>query len=206
MAKLKAHLGKERRFPHVLPPRKDRAAWHVFCVGEAEAQGNVGNYFDDDDDNEEEMNGKGEQEDGDEESSSSAAEEEEWRQHVPATGYPPNTSLLLQMDQVMVRHIISHFAYYSQQGWEMTPNRAGWSYALLARLETPLHREEGVVLYDWLKVLTAQRAKSSLKKETLASLNIIIMIVAIYLEQGGGFAATMQVPPDAHAGTVEKPE
>jgi len=204
LQKLKTHLGKERKFPYKLPTLKDRASWHLFCVGESEAQGNVGSYFDDDDEN-----------DGDEDETISLTngehtvekseakeptvenqeeeEEEEWLQKLPPTGYAPNASLLLQMDQVMVRRILSHLVYYSQEGWQMTGNRASWCYALLARLETPLHREQAVLLYNWLKALTAQRAKGRLTAETLASLNIIITLVAIYLEQGGGFSATMQV-------------
>ena len=39
-----------------VPPMKDRAAWHVFCLGKEEADGNIGGYFqyNDDDDEEEE--------------------------------------------------------------------------------------------------------------------------------------------------------
>eukprot|EP00977_Amphora_coffeiformis_P007179 scaffold1564_cov174-Amphora_coffeaeformis.AAC.17 len=204
LQKLKAQLGKERKFPYKLPTLKDRASWHLFCVGESEAQGNVGSYFDDDEDDEEE---EGEEPQKNpqidkadtyvkfakETTTENEEDEEEWLQNLPPTGYAPDASLLLQMDQVMVRRILSHLAFYSQEGWQMTGNRAAWCYALLARLETPLHREQAVLLYDWLKALTAQRAKGRLTAQTLTSLNIIITLVAIYLEQGGGFSATMQV-------------
>ena len=198
---LEAHVGrKERRFPYKLPPLKDRAAWHEFCVGVDEAQGNVGSYFGDDDDDDDDDHDNDDEQEGEQNTDDNKQdEEEEWRRHLPATGYKPETSLLLQMDQVMVNRIISHLAYYSQQGWHMTTNRATWCYALLARLETPIHREQAVVLYDWLKALTAQRAAQSRSPRpnsdgTVASLNLIITIVAIYFEQGGGFAATMQIP------------
>ena len=34
----------------VVPPMKDRAAWHKFCVGKQDAEENAGAYYDDDDD------------------------------------------------------------------------------------------------------------------------------------------------------------
>eukprot|EP00956_Cyclotella_meneghiniana_P022240 scaffold41757_cov47-Cyclotella_meneghiniana.AAC.1 len=37
-----------------VPPMKDRAAWHVFCLGKEEADGNIGGYFQYNDDDEEE--------------------------------------------------------------------------------------------------------------------------------------------------------
>jgi survival of motor neuron protein-interacting protein 1 len=217
-AKLRVHLqtlhaaGVGRHRPHPLPRLKDVADWHVYCVGQAEARGNVGNYFDDDDDDDEEADDNDE-EDDDEPSPSTMDKGKRadltpsWRTNLPATGHPPEATRLLQMDQVMVRCVLSHLVYFSSQGWSMTEARAAWAYALLARLETPLHREQAVVLYDWLKVLTAQRANiyhrqcqtvnrpSTDTSSVVARLNLLITILAIYLEQGGGFASTMQTAP-----------
>jgi survival of motor neuron protein-interacting protein 1 len=183
-----AGVGRHR--PHPLPPLKDRASWHVYCVGKAEARGNVGNYFDDGDDDDEE---------NDDDDDAEVNLQPSWRTNLPLTGRAPEATLLLQMDQVMVRRVLSHLVYFSSQGWSMTEARAAWAYALLARLETPLHREQAVILYDWLKLLTAQRAnfyhrQSSTDAAVAARLNLLITILAIYLEQGGGFASTMQTP------------
>ena len=220
--KCASYWGKKRTFPYTLPTLKDRAGWHTFMVGTAEAQGNVDNYFGQDDNNDD-NSGSGESDDIDSndindnmdkeqedestmvlqdpskeastnENSHAQIDEspsEDWMQTLPPTGYNPDTSLLLQMDQVMVRRLLSHLVYYSQQHWPMTANRAAWCYALLACLETPLHREQAVVLYDWLKALTAQRAAPR-KDCCLASLNLIIVIVALYFEQGR-YDATMRV-------------
>ena len=38
---LQGRTTRKRTFAYTLPTLKDRAAWHVFCVGPAEAQGNV---------------------------------------------------------------------------------------------------------------------------------------------------------------------
>ena len=233
-AALRAHLEtlhqllgrRSRSFPYTLPTLKDRAAWHVFCVGAAEAEGNVGSYFGDDDHDEEEE----EQQEEDENTVQSSkandptiqAEQQlapnDWRLHLPPNGYPPETRLLLQMDQVMVRRILSHLAYYSKAGWQMTVNRAAWCYALLACLETPLHREQAVVLYEWCKALTAQRAQlepsngagssddiDKSKMSPCASINTILTIIVIYFEQGGGFDAVMQVKKSqiSRGGAVE---
>jgi survival of motor neuron protein-interacting protein 1 len=205
---------KTRTFPYTLPTLKERAAWHTFMVGFAEAEGNVGHYFDTTSEDSEKSN-----ESLDSIAIDSNPVEKEtmtvpppvdsWRTHVPSTGYVPTTSLLLQMDQVMVRKLLSHLVHYSTEGWVMTRQRAVWCYALLARLQTPLHREQAVMLYHWCKTLTAQRAnylvqqnnktriKQGPNKSTgccLASLNTIIAILGIQYGQGGGLAATMQVP------------
>jgi survival of motor neuron protein-interacting protein 1 len=169
---------KTERTP--LPPMKDRSGWHIFCVGNDEARGNVNSYFgEDDDDNEEEEN------------DSKVSEEEEipeWQKGIPDKGHSPSVRLLLQMDQVLVRRVLSHLSYYIREGWSpLTPQRSAWIYALLARLEKPVHRDDAAILFGLLKMFT--KARSKLKpvddeRSKLAKLNALIVLIGIYFEQG----------------------
>lgn len=108
--------GKEaNRIP--VPPLKDRPSWHIFCVGPK-----LGSGFDDSDDND--TAGKLDE------------NKEPWEDNLPPEGYSPTISLLLQMDQVMIRRVLGNLVYYVREGWSATcPQRAAWIYALLARLE-----------------------------------------------------------------------
>ena len=157
-----------------LPSLRDRSGWHIFCVGVDEAQGNVGSYFDEDD----------ESDDGDDDPAS------QWRQDVPRDGHDPSVRLLLQMDQVMIRRVLSHLAHYIQDGWSpSSKQRSTWLYALLARLERPIHRDDAAILYGLLKDLTLARARlevSETNRDELARLNTLIALIGLYFEQGGG--------------------
>jgi hypothetical protein len=101
-----------------VPPLKDRPSWHIFCVGP-----NLGSGFDHSDD--------------DNETASKLDEDKEpWEEALPPQGYSPTVSLLLQMDQVMIRRVLGNLVYYVREGWSATcSQRAAWIYALLARLE-----------------------------------------------------------------------
>lgn len=153
------------------PPMKDRAGWHQFCVGTDEASGNAGSYFGDD----------YEKRDGKEEEN-----RPQWQQGIPPRGHIPTVRLLCQMDQVLVRRVIGHLGYYSEQGWELSKQRAAWIYALLARLEKPVHRDDAAALFALLKVLTWNRASIDVlsKQEELAQLNVLIVLIGIYFQQG----------------------
>lgn len=164
----------------MVPPLRDRAGWHVFCVGPDEARGNVGSYYEQD------------QESTDEEETTPS-----WRRAVPSTGHEPSVRLVCQMDQVMARRVLSHLCYYVQEGWSpCTKQRSAWIYALLARLERPLHRDDAALLYGLLKELTRVRASIDLDsdKENLAQLNVLIVLLGLYFEQGGGYDGIMSVP------------
>lgn len=167
-----------------VPPLRDRSGWHVFCVGFDEARGNVGSYFDEgnDDVNQDETN-------------SAPA----WRQNLPSEGYSPTVRLLLQMDQVMVRRVLSHLAHYVQDGWSpRSKQRSAWLYALLARLERPIHRDDAATLYGLLKDLTVSRAdvdvSSHDNQEVLARLNTLIAIAGLFFDQGTGYNNLMATP------------
>lgn len=241
-------VGQERKYP--LPALKDRPGWLVFCIGQDEADGNVGSYFDDDnddDDNKDDNNfedSEGRKEEEEETPPSTAAatstmattqltgqEETEtgdisqqqqkedniplWKQNLPSIGYTPTVELVGQMDQVMIRRVLGHLVHYILQGWSLQSNAlAGWIYALLARLARPLHRDEACLLYQLLKQMTQDRSKidctdlmiyscssnnnnngkTSRYDAELAHLNLLISIVGIYFEQGGGYDAVMRFP------------
>ena len=209
-----------------VPAMKDRPGWHIFCLGEKEAHGNTGSYFADDDDgdakgvanenndNTEGIKGKegnpniaaamqGQDSGGVKEGSTTVTNTEEtarepWQENLPENGVYPSTRMMLQLDQVMIRKVIAHLAHYAQEGWHpCSVQRTLWLYALLARLEKPIHRNDAAVLYGLLKALTRARATlTSLvqdDREGLARLNVLITIVGIYFEQGGGYAGVMEV-------------
>jgi survival of motor neuron protein-interacting protein 1 len=196
---------KDRIRRILVPPMKDRVGWHVFCVGLDDASGNPGGYFDDDNNNNAEDDG-GYDNNGD---SGVSDEIPTWRLNLPPNGQSPTVSLILQLDQVMVRRVLSHLIHYVIDGdFPVTGKRGLWLYALLARLDRPIHRDDAVVLYSLLKKLTCLREQIPLSTdnavaegvgnearaiENIACINTIIAIVGIYFEQGGGYAAVMGV-------------
>jgi gem associated protein 2 len=106
----------------------------------------------------------------------------------------------------MVRRVLGHLTHYVVKGFAVTGQRAKWIYALLARLECPIHRDDAVTLYSLLKRLTVAREQieftdndtlsttiPSFNADCLASINLLIAIVGIYFEQGGGYANLMEV-------------
>ena len=181
-------VGRDKSQRILVPSMKDSRGWCTFCVGEGSDDDN------DKDDNT--NNGDG---------------APAWRTNLPAHGYTPTVSLLLQLDQVMVRRVLGHltdqFCEYHQKrrapasrpdGLEPMHERLlSWLYALTARLERPIHRDDAVTLYTLLKTLTAARRATLpttlLNRRKLAILNVLIVVVGIYLEQGGGYANVMEV-------------
>jgi gem associated protein 2 len=204
----------ERNQP--VPPLKDQTGWHIFCLGQQEARGNVGAYFaqDPDDDSNDDDGDDHDDEDKTElkdhtiladnptEAAAAAANEEKqgeeveeaWRHNLPENGYAPTTLLMLQLDQVMIRRVLAHLVHYIQEGWHpSSPQRTLWLYALLARLEKPVHRNEAAILYALLQALTLVRASTRHdERQALARLNTLIVITGLYFEQGGGFQHVMQ--------------
>jgi survival of motor neuron protein-interacting protein 1 len=161
-----------------LPPMKDRSGWHMFCLGKDDAQGNVGSYFGGDDDGDS----------GDD----SPEDLPEWQKNIPESGHPPSVQLILQIDQVLSRRVLSHLAHFLCAGWPLTPQRSAWLYALLARLEKPVHREDAAILFGMLKALTVSRSNLNVEtnRKELAKLNTLIAVIGIYFGQGG--AAVMK--------------
>jgi survival of motor neuron protein-interacting protein 1 len=177
-----------------LPPLKDSGGWHEFCLGSQEAEGNIGGYYDDHDVDDEE--------DGENEQDSAMEEEEEgeqpeWRRYLQqhsthgGGGMKPSVSLLIQMDQVMTRRVLSHLiSWVVEDNFPMSYQRSLWIYALLARLEKPLHRNESALLRTILRTCCQLRAECTKEDEddgktsVLPLLNVLIVIVGIYYEQG----------------------
>lgn len=139
-----------------VPRMKDRAAWHVFCLGKEEAYGNAGGYYEEDSEEEGVAHGsRGEANGGDggvdgagegpRGSSEHDPTERGAQTHpnrsnesnttaklvydpasVPAGGHPPTTSLLLQLDQVLTRRLFHHHVHYLCE-WKFPLSPArGW--------------------------------------------------------------------------------
>ncbi|KAL9186707.1 hypothetical protein ACHAXT_005945 [Thalassiosira profunda] len=205
-----AHLPSVRERKVAVPRMKDRAAWHVFCLGRAEAYGNAGGYYEEGD-GEEEGDGANRQQAEREESkqpshiaqSPSSGQQPQRAIYdaaqVPANGHPPTTSLLLQFDQVLTRTLFHHHVYYlCEWSFPLTESRAVWIYALLARMEKPWHREECSAVRRVLRECCERRwslklpdegrdgsiGEESKAWEQLAHLNALIAITGIYYEQG----------------------
>ena len=166
--------GKSCRSP--VPAMKDRAGWHIYCVGHSAAQGVAPSYYDDGDD------------DGgiDEKANDSSKVDKNvspaWQEGLPDNGFEPTVSRVAQLDQVMVRRVLDHLIYYCTNGW---PIPSLWLYALLSALEKPIHREDASMLYSLLKTCCQLRATSDVTRDEISRLNLLIVIVGVYFEQGG---------------------
>jgi survival of motor neuron protein-interacting protein 1 len=180
-----------------LPPLKDSGGWHEFCLGSHEAEGNIGGYYDDHNVDDEEEDGENEQDLAMEEEEEEEGEQLEWRRYLQqhttnvGGGMKPSVSLLMQMDQVMTRRVLSHLiSWVVEDNFPMSYQRSLWIYALLARLEKPLHRNESALLRTILRTCCQLRAECTKEDEedgktsVLPLLNVLIVIVGIYYEQG----------------------
>ena len=125
-----------------VPRMKDRAGWHIFCLGKEEAYGNVGGYYEEEEEEDESDvvdNVKDSKKDEssipikDDSDKVQSTEEftAEATQHqsssktpppltkliynpsnIPTQGYQPRTSLILQFDQVLTRTLFHHHVHY----------------------------------------------------------------------------------------------
>jgi survival of motor neuron protein-interacting protein 1 len=170
-------IGGKKTTRMAFPPMKERAGWHRFCVGKDEATGNTNSYFGDDYKDE----------------NNAVDEIPAWERYIPAQGHSPSVRIVLQMDQVLVRRVLSHLSHYICEGWSLLGSqRLAWIYALLARLEKPIHRDDAVTLFALLKVLTRARSRMKMdERNTLGGLNVLIVLIGVYFEQGGGIAKVM---------------
>lgn len=157
-----------------VPRMRDRGGWHEFCVGINAACGNPGGYFATDDSSV----------DNDSTGSGPSIEVPEWRKSLPENGYAPTVPLLLQMDQIMIRMVLHHLAFFLNEGFPLSEQRSVWVYSLLARLELPIHQEEAVMLYSLLKRLTVVRKLQQADSPDLAACNTLILLVDDFFEQG----------------------
>jgi len=132
-----------------VPRMKDRAAWHIFCLGKEEAYGNVGGYYEEEDEDDVADQSEKSKKDEDskpikenkcDESTESAAAAKAVQQqqsssqtpvppsqtkliynpsNIPNQGYQPRTSLILQFDQVLTRTLFHHHVHYLCE-WKFT--------------------------------------------------------------------------------------
>lgn len=182
---------KEDKQRHRVPPSKDQPGWHVFCLGFDEASGNIGGYFQHDNIYTDNSLSDGKKPDALGKKGVEKARENQWdRKSVPPNGYAPTTALLCQFDQIIVRRVLSHHLHYISSGWDMTVARGRWMYALLARLEKPLHMDEASMLCSLLRELCRERRKIKLSYdknvncvEILPLLNILIVLTGKYFGQ-----------------------
>lgn len=161
------------------PKLKDSGDWHEFCLGAQEAEGNIDGYFDD--------NEEGEEDDDEEEPEwkSFMRKQSPNKDKINTNGIQPSVSLLIQMDQVMTRRVLMHLtSWVVEDDFPMSHHRALWLYALLARLEKPLHRNESALLRSILRTCCKLRAVEKTCSNTLPLLNVLIAIVGVYFEQG----------------------
>jgi survival of motor neuron protein-interacting protein 1 len=115
---------------------------------------------------------------------------------VPTEGFDPNTKLISQFDDILVRRVLSHHLHYIKEGYEISFNRGRWLYGLLARLQKPLHREEASLLIDLLRELCMIRKRSNGGDESLKMLNTLIVIIGIYFEQCCNIDVLMKPPSE----------
>jgi Survival motor neuron (SMN) interacting protein 1 (SIP1) len=186
-----------------VPAMKDRDGWCLFCLGADAARVPDPDHYQLDD-----------EDDGQRSDTRDRPTKSAWRHQLPPRGYAPDVALLLQLDQVMTRAVLSHLAESDAKG-SSSSSRVGagaslcaWMYALLARLEKPLHRNDASTLYQLLKRLARERHGMVVRlidddhdddhdanigggggghqqRVALSRLNVLIAVVGIYFEQGG---------------------
>ncbi|KAG7350967.1 SMN interacting spliceosome biogenesis protein [Nitzschia inconspicua] len=203
-------IGGKQTQRQPVPPMKCRDSWFTFCCGNAvDASSN---------ESKKEENTKSdagmittpsqnETESGrdhlpisNDNSTNTNTPSQPWKENLPNDGFVPTVKLLLQMDQVMVRRVLSHLAYFFHAQLRAT-SAAGpiklleWIYALLARLEKPVHREDAAILFGLLKDLCFARSlidgNGVMVETALKPLNVLILLIGVYFEQGGGMSTVM---------------
>lgn len=151
--------GKDHRLLSAVPPMKDRAGWMEFCTGLTDRN-------DDDTD------------DKDQSTIIVAA----WKEALPPEGYhSPSVQLLCQLDQVMIRRVLEHLATFPHTG---TQQLYLWLYALMAKLETPVHGQDAATLRKLVVTVAARRAEDGANPTTIvAAMNLVLVVAGLYFGQ-----------------------
>lgn len=215
----------------VVPAMKDQRAWLLFCLGDALQEKNNSTHqvkedesldlesyknrlvksvglVDCNDDTEEGEQTNGDAEEGDEEEEESKEEDDAVAQSYPewqgARGLTPTVPLILQLDQVLTQRLLIFLIHYLEDNTYLSSACAAWIYALLARVEKPLHRDTVAVLrqlYRKVSLLRFQYA-SNLKdgmgndshshsagedREYVARLNLLAVLTGYYFGQGEAY-------------------
>ncbi|ETN17391.1 hypothetical protein PPTG_05204 [Phytophthora nicotianae INRA-310] len=98
---------------------------------------------------------------------------------------PPHLRLLLQFDQVLTRRLLDyHAAWLSEEMTPLSRARAVWIYALLARLDKPVHASVAATIRQILRRCWTLRSELEAPPEIqLKSLNILIVIAGDFFGQ-----------------------
>eukprot|EP01039_Chlorochromonas_danica_P003369 gene3369-3694_t len=109
------------------------------------------------------------------------------------TGHSPSLQLILQLDQVLAQRVLLYLIDYLPTSSAKLSDLCGqWLYALLSRLEKPLHRDVVAALrtlYRWLctrrlALHTATETAALADGEEVARLNLLAVLVGYYFGQG----------------------
>ncbi|CAM9382189.1 unnamed protein product [Chrysoparadoxa australica] len=164
----------------VVPALKDELGWHVFCLGCPEVAGDV---------------------EGDTPaqlqvpSASLTANADipvdkplgvAWLETCKC-GTAPKVKLILQFDQVMTQKLLAMHVEWLRCR-DLSLARGAWIYALLARLDKPLHVVTAALVRDLLRICCSQRAALdplSPDPERLQILNLLVSIAVGYFKQDG---------------------
>jgi gem associated protein 2 len=152
-----------------VPPMKDFMAWYTFCIGRR--HGFTTGYT---------------EVPSEEILSLRDTPTPAWEIMLPSNGNgsTPSVRLLLQMDQVMTRRVLLHLTSYVDHvsGDNRQSGCYLWIFALLARLEKPIHRDDAVTLFTLLKRLTLLRfqvPESSLLSYSVDTVSLVNHVLSI---------------------------
>lgn len=124
-------------------------------------------------------------------------------------GVEPSTALILQFDQVLAQRLFTFLVqYFSKKSFSSKCSE--WIYALLARLEKPLHRDVVATIRQLFRrcceLRNELKTNSELFDTHLASLNLLIAITGYYFGQGENFDSTGLLPDEKQSNEEEGKE
>lgn len=108
------------------------------------------------------------------------------RDEIEPVGTPPHLRLLLQFDQVLTRRLLEHHTdWLVNDAVSLSRARAVWIYALLARLDKPVHARVAATIRQLLRHCWQLRngLQEPVDPQTLRSLNILISITGDFFGQ-----------------------
>ena len=171
-------VGSKKHARVAVPRMKDLRGWHAFCFGDTEPYAEEVEEEDEEEDEDEDEPAAGD-------APAAAPAPAPAPPAVAATpgGTAPTTRLVLQFDGVMTqRLVVMHCGWLGRCA--LSRNRALWLYALLARLEKPVHRDTAAVLRELVKRLCVLRdALPDARAPEAAPLMALLVVAGRYYEQ-----------------------
>lgn len=106
-------------------------------------------------------------------------------------GTPPHLRLLLQFDQVLTRRLLEHHAEWLEDETALSRARGVWIYALLARLDKPVHAGVAATIRQLLRRCWQLRSELDVADASavaatsleLKALNVLICITGDFFGQ-----------------------